>query len=178
MQRALHRGLSNHETVFSRLQETIFESGQMQAYCIGDTGIAKKGDRSVGVHRQYSGTLGKAGNCPVVVSLQYVVGISAQRTVADYRTRNRWRVQARHAKMRWQVERDYQDMKQELGFDGYEGRSWGGLHRHLARVALMLAFIALHLEGLSKWRWYVFRRGVAQVPILMLVSENTGKLSW
>ena len=55
----------------------------------------------------------------------------------------------RLAKMRWHVERDYQDMKQELGFDRYEGRSWGGLHRHLAMVALMHAFIALHLEDFS-----------------------------
>jgi len=51
--------------------------------------------------------------------------------------------------MRWHVERDYQDMKQQLGFDRYEGRSWGGLHRHLAMVALMHAFIALHREGFS-----------------------------
>ncbi len=53
----------------------------------------------------------------------------------------------RLAKMRWHIERDYQDMKQQLGFDCYEGRSWGGLHRHLAMVALMHAFIALYLEG-------------------------------
>ena len=55
----------------------------------------------------------------------------------------------RLVKMRWHVERDYQDMKQELGFDRYEGRSWGGLHRHLAMSALMHAFIALHMEDFS-----------------------------
>ena len=55
----------------------------------------------------------------------------------------------RLAKMRWHIERDYQDMKQQLGFDRYEGRSWGGLHRHLAMVALMHAFIALHMEDFS-----------------------------
>jgi SRSO17 transposase len=55
----------------------------------------------------------------------------------------------RLAKMRWHIERDYQDMKQELGFDRYEGRSWGGLHRHLAMVALMHAFIALQREAFS-----------------------------
>ena len=35
--------------VFVRLQETVFKSVRMQAYCIDDTGIAKKGERSVGV---------------------------------------------------------------------------------------------------------------------------------
>jgi len=58
--------------VFVRLQETVFESGRMQAYCIDDTGIAKKGERSVGVQRQYSGTLGKVGNCQVIGSLHGV----------------------------------------------------------------------------------------------------------
>lgn len=326
IQRAIAQGRFGHEAVFERLQQTVFESGQMQAYCIDDTGIAKKGDGSVGVHRQYSGTLGKIGNCQVVVSLhgvsntfgsclglqlylpevwtddrerraeakvpeeyefkekwrialgliddalendgprlpvladagygdsrefrdeltarglKYAVAVSSLKTVwraetelevpsssrpgrpftrtravdgsdpirinalakelsfkevtwrcgtkgpmtahfaacrvrsAEGRTKQRapgdeeWLVVEREksgehkyyfcsssaraslrslvrlAKMRWHIERDYQDMKQELGFDRYEGRSWGGLHRHLSMVALMHAFISLHRE--------------------------------
>lgn len=72
MQRALQLGRFAHAEVFSRLRETILESGRVQAYCIDDTGIAKKGDLSVGVQRQYSGTLGKVGNCQVIVSLHGV----------------------------------------------------------------------------------------------------------
>lgn len=333
IQRAIQKGRFEHTEVFARLQETLFESGRMQAYCIDDTGIAKKGSRSVGVQRQYSGTLGKIGNCQVIVSLhgvsdsfgaclglelympqtwcedderreqaavpedlefrrkweialdmidaarenggpalpvladaaygdsrdfrdglrerglKYAVGISSQTNVwrpgtkvevpqrtgsgrphkraeavdgsepvlvdvlakelweakkqkaicwrigskgplqgefvavrvrsAEKRTKKRppgeeeWLLIEREhngdfkyylssmsprsslksivrlAKMRWHIERDYQDMKQELGFDRYEGRTWGGLHRHLAMVALMHAFIALHMEDFS-----------------------------
>lgn len=332
MQRAIARGRFDHSEVMSRIQESVFESGRMQAYCVDDTGIAKKGDRSVGVQRQYSGTLGKVGNCQVIVSLhgvsdsfgaclglqlylptswsedadrredarvptniefrkkweialdlldaalakggpslplvadagygdsrdfreglrnrglRYAVAVSSNTSVwrpgtkvevvknARGRPRTRaeafdgtepvsvanlalellsagafktvtWRMGAkgplqaqftalrvrsaekrtkqkppgdeewlliereksgdfkfylsslsqrsplpslvRLAKMRWHIERDYQDMKQELGFDRYEGRSWGGIHRHLAMVALMHAFIALHMEDFS-----------------------------
>lgn len=39
------------------------------AWIVDDTGFAKKGDHSVGVARQYSGTLGRIGNCQVGVSL-------------------------------------------------------------------------------------------------------------
>jgi SRSO17 transposase len=42
-----------------------------------DTGFAKQGDCSVGVTRQYSGTLGKTGNCQVAVNCHY-----AERTIA------------------------------------------------------------------------------------------------
>ena len=42
-----------------------------------DTGFAKQGRCSVGVARQYSGTLGKVGNCQVTVNCHY-----AERTVA------------------------------------------------------------------------------------------------
>lgn len=332
MQRALQRGRFDHDEVMSRLRETVFESGQMQAYCIDDTGIEKKGELSVGVQRQYSGTLGKVGNCQIVTSLhgvsdsfgaclglqlylpeswcgdierrtkagvpedvefkrkweialelldaargdggpnlpvladagygdsrafrdglrarglKYVVGVSSQASVwrhdvhfeipkgtgrgrppskvepvddakpvmisvladellatnefkkvtwrngskgpltgrfAAVRVRSaerrsvyppgeeEWllveheksgdfkyylsstsarlnlKAMVRLAKMRWHIERDYQDMKQELGFDKYEGRSWGGLHRHLAMVALLHAFIALHVGAFS-----------------------------
>src|SRR6516162_2448289 len=42
-----------------------------------DTGFAKQGQSSVGVARQYSGTLGKVGNCQVSVNCHY-----AERTLA------------------------------------------------------------------------------------------------
>ncbi len=42
-----------------------------------DTGFAKQGQCSVGVARQYSGTLGKTGNCQITVNCHY-----AERTIA------------------------------------------------------------------------------------------------
>jgi SRSO17 transposase len=49
----------------------------------------------------------------------------------------------RLAKLRWRVERDYQEMKQEVGLDHYEGRSWRGFHHHATLCAVAHGFLAL-----------------------------------
>lgn len=49
----------------------------------------------------------------------------------------------RTAKLRWRVERDYQEMKGELGLDHFEGRSWRGFHHHASLCAVAHGFLAL-----------------------------------
>lgn len=49
----------------------------------------------------------------------------------------------RFAKLRWRIERDYQELKQELGLDHFEGRTWRGLHHHATLCAVAHGFLAL-----------------------------------
>jgi SRSO17 transposase len=53
------------------------------------------------------------------------------------------RTLVRKAKLRWRVERDYQEMKQEVGLDHYEGRTWRGFHHHATLCAVAHGFLAL-----------------------------------
>jgi SRSO17 transposase len=45
------------------------------------------------------------------------------------------------AKLRWRVEHDYRELKQCLGLDHYEGRTFRGLHHHLTCVTVAHAFL-------------------------------------
>jgi SRSO17 transposase len=49
----------------------------------------------------------------------------------------------RLAKLRWRIERDYQELKAELGLDHFEGRTWLGFHHHVALCAAAHAFLAI-----------------------------------
>ena len=51
------------------------------------------------------------------------------------------RLLAATIKARWVCEQGHQQMKQELGLDHYEGRSWHGLHHHALLVMIAYAFI-------------------------------------
>ena len=47
----------------------------------------------------------------------------------------------RIAKLRWRIERDYQELKQELGLGHFEGRSWRGFHHHATLCIAAYAFL-------------------------------------
>jgi SRSO17 transposase len=50
------------------------------------------------------------------------------------------------AKMRWRVERDYQELKQEVGLGDYEGRGWLGFHHHATLCIAAYAFLVSERE--------------------------------
>ena len=45
------------------------------------------------------------------------------------------------AKHRWIIERDYEELKQELGLGHYEGRSWRGFHHHTTLCIAAYGFL-------------------------------------
>ena len=45
------------------------------------------------------------------------------------------------AKHRWIIERDYEELKQELGLGHYEGRSWRGFHHHATLCIAAYGFL-------------------------------------
>ena len=55
-------------------------------------------------------------------------------------------------KMRWRIERDYQELKQEFGLSHYEGRGWLGFHHHATLCIAAYAFLVAQRlsQGRSK----------------------------
>ncbi|BBD77743.1 transposase [Hydrogenophilus thermoluteolus] len=55
------------------------------------------------------------------------------------------------AKMRWGIERDYRELKQEVGLGHYEGRNWRGFHHHATLTIAAYGFLLLQrLKGWDK----------------------------
>lgn len=60
---------------------------------------------------------------------------------------------------RWRVERCFEDHKQEVGLDQWEGRRWLGLQRHLILTSISYLFMAR-----TRARWRGEKSGVDRVP--------------
>jgi SRSO17 transposase len=71
--RLLNRIEWDADQVLDDIREYVVEhlGGQDAVLMVDDTGFLKKGDRSAGVQRQYSGTAGRTENCHVGVFLAY-----------------------------------------------------------------------------------------------------------
>jgi SRSO17 transposase len=50
------------------------------------------------------------------------------------------------AKLRWRIERDYQELKQEVGLGHFEGRGWRGFHHHATLCIAAYAFLISERE--------------------------------
>jgi SRSO17 transposase len=56
------------------------------------------------------------------------------------------------AKLRWRIERDYQELKQEVGLGHYEGRGWRGFHHHATLCIAAYGFLISERETIPPSR--------------------------
>ena len=50
------------------------------------------------------------------------------------------------AKLRWRIERDYHELKQEVGLGHFEGRGWRGFHHHATLCIAAYGFLISERE--------------------------------
>jgi SRSO17 transposase len=66
---------------------------------------------------------------------------------------------------RWKIEQGYQQLKEELGLDHFEGRSWRGLHHHLTLCFLAYGFLQLLRQKKKQPLDTARRPSLAQSPL-------------
>jgi SRSO17 transposase len=69
------------------------------------------------------------------------------------------------AHQRWKIEQSYQQLKEELGLDHFEGRSWRGLHHHLTLCFLAYGFLQLLRQRKKSVVAPAHSSAVAQPPL-------------
>ena len=75
-------------------------------------------------------------------------------------------------KLRWRVERDYQELKGEVGLDHFEGRTWRGFHHHATLCAVAHGFLALRRALSPPEQSAVDAAGSASPPAAGAAPEN------
>lgn len=68
------------------------------------------------------------------------------------------------AKLRWRIERDYQELKQELGLGHYEGRGWRGFHHHASLCVAAYGFLVAERVRLPPSGWTAPKLPAIAVP--------------
>lgn len=89
------------------------------------------------------------------------------------------RRQSQLMRARWPIEQGYQQMKEELGLDHFEGRTWTGWHHHVTMVAMAHAFLmTVRAEGterrplptIPKVRKWI--RAQMEFPMVTVISDS------
>jgi SRSO17 transposase len=112
----IKRFVSDSPWEYERVQEHLVEnvpgnlSSKKGAFIVDDVGIIKQGKHSVGVYRQYSGALGKVGNCQVAVNLVY--SVPGGRLNADQKT---WPLGTRlYVPKAWATADEFEELREEV----------------------------------------------------------------
>ena len=72
---------------------------------------------------------------------QAVVALAERRHMKDLPPTTALKKLVHTAKARWVIERDYQELKQEIGLGHYEGRGWRGFHHHASLCIAAYGFL-------------------------------------
>jgi len=90
------------------------------------------------------------------------------------------RTLVRLAKLRWRVERDYQEMKGELGLDHFEGRTWPGWQHHAVLTAVAHAYIQRERmrRGAAGLTFPVVRAIVQEIFTALLFAAKPRYMHW
>lgn len=111
-----------HERVQRHVVERVPEplASKKGAFIVDDVGLIKQGRHSVGVYPQYSGALGKVGNCQVAVNLVY--SVPGGRLNADQKT---WPLGTRlYVPKAWAEADEFAKLREEVHFpEGFQFRT-------------------------------------------------------
>jgi SRSO17 transposase len=69
---------------------------------------------------------------------------------SNLRADTRWQPMIDTLMGRWRIERDYEELKQELGLGHFEGRNWRGFHHHASLCIAAYGFLMLERRSHSK----------------------------